>query len=157
MYKIPSNKILLLFFAPAIFLFIILLLSGQNFIFSLFIILIYGIFSIAFINNKIGLFLLILLRPCLDYFGGQSTVIAGMNLNFADIFAILTIAFCFYTIAKNLHRVKSLPLLRSWLFFLIALSASPHHFHKHRGRPGGNCQNFKLNLDFLYRFRGCGK
>ena len=124
MYKIPDNKILLLFFAPAIFLFIILLLSGQNFIFSLFVILIYGIFSIAFINNKIGLFLLILLRPCLDYFGGQSALIAGLNLNFADIFAILTIAFCFYTIAKNLHRVKELPLLRSWLFFLIALSAS---------------------------------
>jgi O-antigen ligase len=113
-----------LFFAPAIFLFIILLLSGQNFIFSLFIILIYGLFSIAFINNKLGLFLLILLRPCLDYFGGQSTAIAGLNLNFADIFAILTIAFCFYTIAKNLHRVKELPLLRSWLFFIMALSAS---------------------------------
>lgn len=124
MYKIPDKKILLLFFAPAILLFIILLLLGQDFNFSLIMILIYGIFSVAFISNKVGLFLLILTRPCLDYFSSRTFSIIGWQANFADIFAILTIAFCLLVIIKNLHSHKHLPLLRSWIFFLLALSAS---------------------------------
>jgi O-antigen ligase len=124
MYKIPDNKILLLFFVPAILVFIILLLLGQNFIFSLVIILIYCIFTIAFISNKTGIFLLILARPCLDYFTEQTFSIDGWQLNFAGIFAILSIAFCFFVIAKNIHRFKQLPLLRSWLFFFLALATS---------------------------------
>jgi len=55
MYKIPSINITFVF-RPSHLPLYHSTPSGQNFIFSLFIILIYGIFSIAFINNKIGLF-----------------------------------------------------------------------------------------------------
>jgi O-antigen ligase len=124
MYKIPNNKILLLFFAPAMLLFIILLLLGQSFIFSLIIILIYCIFSVALFSNKVGLFLLIFFRPCLDYFTEQTFYLGGLELNFAGIFAILSIAFCLFIAVKNFQRIRRFPLLRSWLFFLLALAAS---------------------------------
>jgi O-antigen ligase len=124
MYKIPDNKILLAFFVPAIILFIILLLLQQSFIFSLVFILIYCVFAVAFISNRTGLYLLLLLRPCLDYFTDQSFNIAGISLNFASIFALLAIIFTVFVIFKNIHRVNHLPLFSSWLFFLAALAAS---------------------------------
>ncbi|MDD5527473.1 MAG: O-antigen ligase family protein [Patescibacteria group bacterium] len=124
MYKIPDNKILLLFFAPAILLFIILLLLGQSFIFSLIFLVIFCVFAIAFVANKTGLFLLLLLRPCLDYFTDQSFSLAGLTVNFAGIFAVLAIIFCLFVVMKNIGRFKRLPLASAWIFFLVALAAS---------------------------------
>jgi len=124
MHNLLKNKILLFFLTPAILLFIILLLSGQNFTFSLFFFIIFCVFSIAFLSPKTGLFLLLLLRPCLDYFTQQTFSAAGLNLNFAGIFAILAIVFSLFVILNNIGRVKRLPLFSAWLFFLAALSAS---------------------------------
>jgi O-antigen ligase len=124
MYKISKNKISIFFLTPAVLLFIILLLSGQNFIFSLFFFIIYCVFATAFLSPKIGLFLLLLLRPCLDYFTGQTFSAAGLNINFAAVFAILAIVFSLFVVLKNIGRVKRLPLFSAWLFFLAALTAS---------------------------------
>jgi O-antigen ligase len=124
MYKIPDNKILLLFFAPAVFLFIILLLLGQNFIFSFYIVAVYCIFATALVSNKTGLFLLLFFRPCLDYFLNDAVSVFNFEINMAGLFSVLAIFFTLFVIIKNSTQTGKFPLVPAWLFFMAVALAS---------------------------------
>ena len=123
-YKIPDKKILISLLAPTALLFIILLLLQQNFIFSFFISLIYCVFVIAFLNHKIGLYLLIVLRPCLDYFTNNTFNVGSFTFNFAQIFALLSIIFTIFVIIQNFKKFEKLPLLAAWLIFFAGIIIS---------------------------------
>jgi O-antigen ligase len=124
MNKITDNKIWIFLLAPAAAFLIILLLSGQSFIFSLVFILIYCLFGFALFDNKVGLLLLLFFRPCLDYFTEQTFHFGDLNINFAGIFASLTILFSVLVIFKNSEQIEKFPLAKSWFLFFLALALS---------------------------------
>jgi O-antigen ligase len=120
----PNKKTAILLIAPALILFSILLLFEENFIFSLIFLAFYCVFTIAFLNNKAGLYLLLLLRPCLDFFTNKKIVIADISFNFAGLFAVLTIIFAIFVLLKNYQKLIKAPLGYAWTIFLIPLFAS---------------------------------
>jgi len=113
----------LIFFSTVV-LFAILLILNQSYIFSFLVTIIYFIFLIAIINNKFGLYLLILLRPCLDFFTDRTVNVGSFNINFASAFAILALVFSAFVILKNVKKIKKIPLLSPWLIFLFVLIIS---------------------------------
>jgi O-antigen ligase len=119
-----NKKIAALLIIPALALLSILLLSQENFIFSLFLIIFYCVFTIAFFNNKTGLYLILLLRPCLDYFTGSKIIFWRFSFNLAGIFAGLTIILSLFVILKNLKKNSKAPLKKAWIIFLIPLLLS---------------------------------
>ena len=83
-------------------------------------------FIVAFSNFKIGLFLLLFVRPCLDYFSDQPFSLFNIiSLNIAALWGIFTIFFALFVVSKNIKKIKQMPLLGVWALFLVitALSA----------------------------------
>ena len=115
----PNKKIIIL---SSIFLiFLLLLITGsENLVLNLLLGTVLTIAVIAFMYNKLGLFLLIILRPVLDYFSGKDMINIGrFSLNLASIFGILVILFCLFVIIKNHKKLKSIALTTNWTFFII--------------------------------------
>jgi len=84
------------------------------------IVLLIYIFLIAIINNKLGLFLLILTRPCLDIFTSESLFnFNNISINFAAIIGIITLFFGVYIALNNLDKIKNMPLKFPWAVFLF--------------------------------------
>ena len=106
---------------------------------GLFVVLIFGLFfsgsiltslvfmvglilSVVFLYNpKWGVFLILFLRPSIDKFSEQFTINIGENLNFkaAAIFGILVVSLLTLFLLRSRKELKSLPLKKSWLIFLI--------------------------------------
>ncbi|MFA5359351.1 MAG: O-antigen ligase family protein [Patescibacteria group bacterium] len=83
-------------------------------------IILFGIFVVAFLKPIQGLFLLIIARPCLDIFANKAIIATdNFSLNIASIIAILTILFSIIILIKNFSKVKTLPLKYNWLIFII--------------------------------------
>jgi len=110
-------------------LFIILSLNLffiQSILTSLF--LIFGLFLFCFFlyQPKLGLFLIILARPSIDKFSEKITINVANNATFnsAAIFGLLVIFLLSIFIVKNKKNLPTLPLKKSWLFFLIISTLS---------------------------------
>ncbi len=96
---------------------------GAGFTFLL--LALYLIFIISLVYHRIGLFLFILARPCLDYFSEDILLKWGeFSFNLASIFAILVIIFTAFVIIKNIKKLPKNPLLKPWLFFLLIVFIS---------------------------------
>lgn len=94
-------------------------------IFILFLILIYYLSITLFINNKIGLYFLIFLRPVFDLFYSEPIMVFGQNIKFSFIIGGITLLFAGYIVYKNFSKFKELPLLIPvFLFLLIAFASS---------------------------------
>ena len=77
----------------------------------------WGIISINW--PKIGLFLIIFLRPCLDIWTSLGIIkIAEKDLNFASILSILLLLVSGYLLKSEKYTLNKLPLLYPWLGFL---------------------------------------
>jgi O-antigen ligase len=122
--KEKNIKLLLLLFLPSILLLSILLLFGENFILSVATAIFYCVFLIAFIKPKAGLLLILLVRPCLDYFTNLNFNLFGNSINLAGAFAVMTIAFSLFVIVKNLGRLEKVQLLLPWIIFILAMAAT---------------------------------
>ena len=84
----------------------------------LFLILIYNIFVYAFLDPKNGLYLIILLRPCLDIFTNEAIFsLFGFSINLPSVIGFLSIVFASFLLFKNRH--KKVPISIPWLIFLI--------------------------------------
>ncbi len=78
------------------------------------------VFGLGFYNPKLGLFLIILFRPCLDALSNQNIItLANFSLNLAAIVAILTIFLTIYAFFKNYKTFKFSYLIFFWLIFLF--------------------------------------
>ena len=102
-------------------------------IFSLFLIILVFIFIIALNYPLTGLFLLLIIRPILDYFTHEPLFdLLGKPINLASLFGALVIAFCILQITKSKTKIKHSPLVWAWLIFLVITGVSavlsPHHF-----------------------------
>ncbi len=82
----------------------------------------------AFLNNKIGLFFLILVRPCLDILGDKPVFNLGKtSVNLASFFGVLTLLFSFYVIAKGFKKLKRLPPF-FYIFIFLGLTLASVYF-----------------------------
>lgn len=73
-------------------------------------------------NIKWGLFLLLLLRPVLDFSSGISIFeLMGSPLNLASILGICVILLSSLKVPGKFEKLKSNPLLKPWLVFLLIL------------------------------------
>lgn len=89
-------------------------------IFSLyFLFLIFFIIALFLVNNKLGFFLLILIRPLLDIFTANSLLQIGrLSLNISSVLAVFVIAISTIIFAKYRSRIKKIPLKKIWWLFL---------------------------------------
>lgn len=111
---------IVLIIASFIFALIIPFLSWFDPIKIILAILLAYVFIIALINNKLGLFLLLLVRPILDVYTDQPIASLGIfSVNLASLLAILTLIFAALVFLKNFKHIKKLPLLNSIAFFLV--------------------------------------
>lgn len=81
-----------------------------------------GLIFIAFIiiDPLKGLFLLILIRPTLDIFTNHSLFLIGNHsLNVASFLAILAIFFALIAWIINLKKTSTIPLKKTFLFFIL--------------------------------------
>jgi len=80
-------------------------------------ILVYYIFIFAFINQKIGLLLIILFRPSLDIFANESVIsFTETPINVTSAIGFLSILLALFIIFKN--KAEKSPLSKTWLLFL---------------------------------------
>ncbi len=100
------------------FLAVILPFIALKPIFILFLVLIYYLFIVLFINNKTGLYLLIFLRPVLDLFYSEPIAAFGYNIRFSFIIGGITLFFTGYIIYNNFSKFKGIPLLIPVSLFL---------------------------------------
>jgi O-antigen ligase len=119
--KIIENRqvgfIFLLIFSGLAYL--SLLFFNSDPIFAFLVVITAASFFFAFLNNKYGLLLLIIIRPILDFSLSKSFIsLNDLSLNFVSLFAVLIIIFCGFVILKNLEKFKHLPLLLPWGVFL---------------------------------------
>lgn len=80
--------------------------------------------SLVFLLDiKWGLFLLLLLRPVLDFSSGISIFeLMGSPLNLASILGICVILLLSLKVPGKFEKLKSNPLLKPWLIFLLILA-----------------------------------
>lgn len=118
-------KVLLIFSLAAVLIFPFLS-SFLKPAFVLILVLVYYLFLFAFLNHQWGLFLLILLRPCLDIFTNDPLfTVSGLTVNFSALVAALTLIFTAAVFLKNFDRLKKIPLVWPIISFLgIALILS---------------------------------
>lgn len=108
--KILFSSILLIFVLPFIHLEPILVIL---------LVLTYYIGVYSFIDNQKGLYLLILLRPCLDLLTDKPVIsYADFSLNLSSILGIFIVAFSSYVLLKNRKKIKEIPLKGPWILFL---------------------------------------
>lgn len=82
--------------------------------------LIYYIFILSFFNQKLALFLLIFIRPCLDLLTGESLFSYGkVSINFAAIFGAFVLIFAFIMTIRNVKEINKAPLIYPWVLFLF--------------------------------------
>ena len=82
-------------------------------------VILFGVFVVAFIRPIAGLFLLIIIRPCLDILTNQAIITTEhFTLNIASIIAVLTILFSAVILIRNFSKIKTLPLRYSWIVFI---------------------------------------
>lgn len=96
--------------------------SSQGVSILLVLVLFYYVFITAFINNKLGLLLFILIRPSLDCFTDVNVLdIGSFSMNVASIYAILLLLFAGYIILKNIKQIYIKQFLLMYLFFFVIL------------------------------------
>ncbi len=114
-----NTKIKKTFLIATLVLVLILPFIYTKLLFFLLFIAFYYIIIILFFNQKLAIFLLILLRPCLDYLTKESLfTIEKISINFAALFGAFALLFALILSIKNLKKVKQLPLLIPWILFL---------------------------------------
>jgi putative inorganic carbon (hco3(-)) transporter len=87
---------------------------------TIFLILTLYTIILSFHNNKLGFYLLILLRPCLDIFSNITILkFNDIALNFASILGVFTILFTIYIAAfVKTKKIKAIPLTPQIIIFL---------------------------------------
>ncbi len=129
-----SNKksTIILFFIGLLLVSLFLLINLEASA-KILLVILFGIFTIAFIKPILGLLLLIIIRPCLDILTDQAIITTDhFSLNIASIIAVLTILFSIIILIKNFSKIKTLPLKYSWIIFValaiisIFFSYSPY-------------------------------
>lgn len=104
---IITFSLLLILFSPAVF-----------FVFSLCLLFV----MVFYLNPKVGLLFLILIRPSLDYFTSYPVLIIEKTaLNLSSLLAILSVIFGIFIGYKNRETLKKLPLSGPIFFFLALL------------------------------------
>jgi len=82
--------------------------------------LIFFIIALFLINNKIGFFLLLLVRPLLDIFTGDTLLQIGhLSLNVSSVLAVSAIAVTALAFFKHRADKQTLPFKKSWWLFLV--------------------------------------
>lgn len=82
-------------------------------------------FTTAFLKPKLGLLLIIIVRPSLDILTTKPIIETdNFGLNLASLFAVAVILFAVIILIKNLPKNKTLPLKYNWLVFIIIALAS---------------------------------
>lgn len=85
----------------------------------------YYVAVFAFINHKIGLYLLILLRPCLDLLSKNPVFsLAGIPLNLSSILGLFVLVLTAFVLFKKRREIRHIPLKIPWLLFLGLTLAS---------------------------------
>ncbi|NQU77672.1 O-antigen ligase family protein [Candidatus Falkowbacteria bacterium] len=81
--------------------------------------LLYYLIIIIILKPKLGLFLLIIIRPCLDILTDRMVLaIGGFNLNLASLIGIITLGFGGVLVIKNRNTLKKVPLIWPIVLFL---------------------------------------
>ena len=101
----------------------------------LFLVLITSLAAVFVFDRKIGLLVLILIRPSLDIFTDYSIItINGHNLNFSSLLALLTLGAAAVIFLAEIKKLKKMPL--RWpiaAFLLIAMVSSIFSFNPSSG------------------------
>jgi len=99
---------------------------------KLFLLALFCIFALAGFKPKLGLFILIIARPCLDILTNKPIIITNsFNLNLASLFAISVIIFSAVILIKYLPKINTLPLKYNWLAFIIIVLFSAFLSYNH--------------------------
>lgn len=122
-----KTKIQLLLMTTAFILLILSFVSLKPIIILL-LLLIYCIVIAMFFNPLVGLFLLLIIRPCFDILSNEPIIIIGdVHLNFASLTAIIALIFSFVILAANFKKteadkkfhLKEIPLIFPISLFLL--------------------------------------
>lgn len=114
----PTTKII--FLLTGLFLLSFFLLASLDEIFKILLLILFCIFAVASLRPKLGLFLLIIARPCLDILTVRPIMeTENFSLNLASLFACLAILFSAVIFIKNFSWIKTLPLKNNWLIFIF--------------------------------------
>ncbi|PLX28102.1 hypothetical protein C0583_02620 [Candidatus Parcubacteria bacterium] len=117
--KISSQKIWIIILFSLILVSIVPFFSSNASIVLLWLVFLWT-FLLAFLFPKIGIFLIIFIRPILDIFGSEDILnITGVGLNTASLFALATITYSVWIIIWK-KSTKTPPLSLPWLIFLGA-------------------------------------
>ncbi|MBU1421110.1 O-antigen ligase family protein [Patescibacteria group bacterium] len=115
------NKIKILLIITII-LAILLPILQLGLINSFLLILLCYLILIMLFNPKLGLFLLIIIRPCADILQNQTAQIYNIAVNFSYLLGIIAVFFSIAIIIKYHQKLKTIPLLSQIsLFLFIAL------------------------------------
>lgn len=84
-----------------------------------FLLLSLGVFIYSLFNRQIGFFLLLILRTTFDYLTGYELFrISSLTINFNFLLGLILIFLAGITVYENRLKLKELPLLRPWAYFL---------------------------------------
>ncbi|MDD3036211.1 MAG: O-antigen ligase family protein [Candidatus Saccharimonadaceae bacterium] len=120
-----SNKNLIIVLSAGLLLTCFFLLADLDGIFKMLLLILFFIFTVTALKPKLGLLLLIIVRPCLDILTAEPIIeTENFSLNFASLFAILIILFSAIILIKNLSNIENLPLKYNWLIFIAIALAS---------------------------------
>ncbi len=119
-----NRKLFVILILPSLLLFSILLLFGENFTLSMTAAVFYSLFLVAFLKPRTGLLLILLVRPCLDYFTKNNLNVIGLEINPAGVFAGLTILFSISVLVQHRNKLKMNALIGAWLAFIVAMAVS---------------------------------
>jgi len=114
-----SNRVvqLKIFIVANLFLILAIIFTQTQPSLLLSLILIFYVFIFALIDQKIGLFLIILFRPSLDIFTNNQVVSVGYtDVNATSVIGILSIILALILIIKN--KAQRPPMFKAWLLFL---------------------------------------
>ena len=72
-----------------------------------------------------GLFVLLLLRPLLDYFTDNRLFWVGpVSVNVAALLGVIPIAMAGFIASSKIKKLKNIPLIKQWVFFLLIAGLS---------------------------------
>ncbi|MBI2459471.1 MAG: O-antigen ligase family protein [Parcubacteria group bacterium] len=120
-----NKKIQIIFLLAGLIWLGFFLFISLDVIFKILFFILFCIDAVAAIKPKLGLFLLIIARPCLDILTGRPVIqTENFSLNFASLLAVMVILFSAVIIIKNFSGIKTLPLKYSWLVFIALVLVS---------------------------------
>lgn len=85
----------------------------------IFLLLSLGVFIYSLFNRQIGFFLLLTLRTAFDSLTGNELFrISSISINFNFLLGLILISLALITVYENKAKLRDLPLLRQWSYFL---------------------------------------